>query len=122
MAQIPDNDIKLFLDTLPSFDSGEISRRLYLDIIKTKKGLKPAYSAENLKLLCKDGKYHFNREIKYADRKISSSEEGNSNFIYKTYVRDNTLKHLKKIVSDNSKKLSAQWNFYLKGGYYEANN
>lgn len=82
MAQIPDNDIKLFLDTLPSFDSGEISRRLYLDIIKTKKGLKPAYSAENLKLLCKDGKYHFNREVKYADRKISSSEEANGNFIY----------------------------------------
>lgn len=82
MAQIPDNDIKVFLDTLPSFDSGEISRRLYLDIIKTKKGLKPTYSAENLKLLCKDGKYHFNREIKYADRKISSSEEGNGNFIY----------------------------------------
>ena len=46
----------------------------------------------------------------------------NSNFIYKKYVRNNTLKHLKKIVSDNSKKLSAQWNFYLKGGYYETFN
>lgn len=47
-----------------------------------KKGLKPNYSTENIKLLCKDGKYHLNNEVKYADRKISKSEESNGNFIY----------------------------------------
>ncbi len=82
IAQIPDNDIRLFLDTLPNFDSGEISRKLYLDIIKVKKGIKPKYSTLNIKLLCKDGKFYQNNEVKYADRKISKSEEGNGNFLY----------------------------------------
>lgn len=82
IAEIPDNDIKLFLNTLPNFDTGEISRKLYLDIIKLKKGVKPEYSLENLKLLCKDGKFYQNKEIKYADRKISKTEEENGNFLY----------------------------------------
>ena len=46
-----------------------------MDIIKLKKGVKPEYSLENLKLLCKDGKFYQNKEIKYADRKISKTEE-----------------------------------------------
>lgn len=82
IAQLSDDDIKLFLDKLPNFDSGEISRKLYLDIIKYKKGCSPTYSTYNLKLLCKDGKFYTNSVIKYVDRKISKSEESNGHFIY----------------------------------------
>lgn len=82
IAEIPDNDINLFLKELPNFDTGEISRKLYLDIIKIKKGVKPEYSVEDLKLLCKDGKFYQNKEIKYADRKISKTEEKDGNFLY----------------------------------------
>lgn len=83
IAQIPDKDIKLFLDKLPTFDSsGEISRKLYLDIIQFKKDKLPTYTTDNIKLLCKDGKFYNNNEIKYADRKISQSEEKNGHFIY----------------------------------------
>lgn len=82
IAQLSDDDIKSFLDKLPNFDSGEISRKVYLDIIKYKKGCFPTYSISNLKLLCKDGKFYTNSVIKYVDRKISKSEESNGHFIY----------------------------------------
>ena len=82
IAQLPDKDIKIFLDKLPNFDSGKISRELYLDIIKFKQDQKPTYSTSNLKLLCKDGKFHLNTEIKYADRRISKAEKKSGRFIH----------------------------------------
>lgn|GEM_PF-2586781 len=81
IAALPDEDIRFFLDELPNFDTGEISRKLYLDIIKFKKDTIPKYDINNIKLLCKDGKFYPNTEIKYVARKISKDEEKNGKFI-----------------------------------------
>ena len=82
IVQLPDNSIRFFLDKIPDFDSGEISRRLYLDIIKLKKDKKPSFPVMNIKVLAKDGKFYLNNEVKYADRKISKAESENNKFIY----------------------------------------
>lgn len=81
IVALPDEDIRFFLDELPNFDTGEISRKLYLDIIKFKKDTIPKYDINNIKLLCKDGKFYPNTEIKYVARKISKDEEKNGKFI-----------------------------------------
>lgn len=82
LAEIPDTDIKKLLTLLPNFDKGEISRKLYLEIIKYKKDKSPHFSTSDIEVLCKDNKFHSNKEVKYADRKISKTEETNGNFIY----------------------------------------
>ena len=71
MSEFPDTTIKKLLNELPNVDkTGEISRRLYEDITKDKKGINPSYFVSDFKLLCCDGKFHLNKDIKYAPRKI----------------------------------------------------
>ena len=82
LAELSDSELKKILDVLPNFDKGEISRNLYSDIIKFKKGKKPKFSTENLKLLAKDGKFYKNSEIKYADKRTCLSEKNKSKFIW----------------------------------------
>lgn len=82
IVQLPDEGIKLFLDRLPSFDGGEISRKLYLDLIKSKKDIKPSFSIANIKVLSKDGHFYPNNEVKYADRKVSKAESETKKFVY----------------------------------------
>ena len=83
MSEIPDNDLKKLLTELKNIDkSGEISRRLYLDIIKYKKDIIPTYSPTGIEVLCKDGEFYLNSKVQYADRKISKSEETKRNYIY----------------------------------------
>ena len=83
MSEMPDYDLKKLLIELKNIDkSGEISRRLYLDIIKNKKDISPTYSPIGIEVLCKDGEFYPNSKVKYADRKISKSEEEKRNYIY----------------------------------------
>ena len=82
IAQLPDEGIKTFLDRLPIFDGGEISRKLYLDIIKLKRDTKPSFSIANINVLAKDGLFYPNNEVKYADRKVSKAESEAKKFMY----------------------------------------
>lgn len=82
IIQLPDDSIRFFLEKLPYFDGGEISRKLYLDIIKLKKDKKPSFPVANIKVLAKDGMFYLNNEVKYADRKISKAESECNKFIY----------------------------------------
>lgn len=65
-----DNQILEFLKLLPHFDTGEISRKLYIDLIKNKKDVSPTYEPSNLKLIAKDGLFHTNSELVYVDKSI----------------------------------------------------
>lgn len=82
IVQLPDVSIRIFLGKLPDFDGGEISRKLYLDIIKFKKDQKPSFPVTNIKVLAKDGRFYLNNEVKYADRKVSRAESECNKFIY----------------------------------------
>lgn len=71
ISDFPDIIIKKLLDELPYVDkNGEISRKLYEDIIINKKGISPTYLVSNLKLFGLDGQFHSNKDLKYAPRKI----------------------------------------------------
>ena len=74
LASLPGSDIKHILLQLPNFDKGEISRKLYLDILKLKKEESPSYNTSDIKVLAKDGRFYPNSEVKYADKRIA---EGN---------------------------------------------
>lgn len=79
MSEFPDETIKKIINELPNVDlTGEISRRLYEDITKDKKGITPSYSVSDFKLLCCDGKFHLNKDIKYAQRKIQKNSNNKS--------------------------------------------
>lgn len=83
MSEIPDYDIKKILSNLHGKDTtGEISRKLYLDILKNKKDISPRYTPDGIEVLCKDGEFYPNTEVKYADRKISKTEEETGHYIY----------------------------------------
>lgn len=71
LASFPDHIIKKILLQLPKDDKhGEISRALYEDIIRLKKGILPTYSTSDLKVLAKDGNYYVHTAVKYADRRL----------------------------------------------------
>lgn len=73
MGELKDIQIEILLKHLPNFDKGIISRKLYLDIIKLKKDLKPTFSISNILVLAKDNKFYNNNLVKYADKKISKT-------------------------------------------------
>ena len=77
-----DNEIKSILVELPKFDKGEISRRLYNELIRNKKGMRPTYSTEGLSVLAKDGLFYPNKELRYADKRLPKSIEKQMRFIY----------------------------------------
>ncbi|RBP01220.1 protein NO VEIN domain-containing protein [Rossellomorea aquimaris] len=81
MALLEDTDIKRILDTLPTFDKGEISRKLYTEIIKFKKDKEPAYSPKGIFVLAKNGKFYCANDVKYADKKIPKAMENQEHFI-----------------------------------------
>lgn len=81
MALLDDTDIKRILDTLPNFDNGEISRKLYTEIIKFKKDKEPTYSPIDILVLAKDGKFYCANEVKYADKKLPKTMENQQHFI-----------------------------------------
>ena len=81
MALLEDTDIKRILDTLPTFDKGEISRKLYTEIIKFKKDKEPTYSSKDILVLAKDGKFYWANDVKYADKKIPKAMENQEHFI-----------------------------------------
>lgn len=81
MALLDDDEIKRILDELPSFDKGEISRKLYTDIIKYKKDQEPTYSTEDINVLAKDGKFYHVKDVKYADKKLPKVIENQEHFI-----------------------------------------
>ncbi|WP_443738883.1 hypothetical protein [Treponema sp.] len=82
-GSLEETEIKTVINQLPSFDKGEISRKLYLDIIKYKKDLSPSsnYSNTGYNLLAMDGLFHLNNELQYADRKIPYLNENRKRFI-----------------------------------------
>lgn len=82
MAMFSDNEIKSILVELPKFDKGEISRRLYNELIRNKKGMRPTYSTEGLSVLAKDGLFYPNKELRYADKRLPKSIEKQMRFIY----------------------------------------
>lgn len=84
MAQLPDNIIKKFLEELPNVDNtGEISKKLYEDIIKTKgPDDEPDFDTSNIKVFCFDRKFHLNSHVKYASRKIQKNLNQDSKLIY----------------------------------------
>lgn len=64
------------LTKLPEKDkTGEISRKLYLDIIKNKRDKEPKYNPTGIKLIAKDGNFHFNNELIYIDKSIPQNIE-----------------------------------------------
>ncbi len=81
MALLNDTDIKRILDTLPSFDKGEISRKLYTEVVKFKKDLEPTFSPIDIFVLAKDGKFYRAKEVKYADKKLPKAIENKEHFI-----------------------------------------
>lgn len=81
MALLEDTDIKRILDTLPTFDKGEISRKLYTEIIKFKKDKEPTYSPKDILVLAKDGKFNCSKDVKYADKKLPKAMENQEHFI-----------------------------------------
>lgn len=76
MAMLPDETIYKILLELPDVDSGmnkgEISRKLYDDIITFKKESMPSYekNLQNIKVRCLDGEFRLNKDVKYASRKL----------------------------------------------------
>jgi len=81
MALLDDTNIKRILDTLPTFDKGEISRKLYTEIIKFKKDKEPTYSPKDFLVLAKDGKFYCAIDVKYADKKLPKAMENQEHFI-----------------------------------------
>jgi hypothetical protein len=81
MALLEDTDIKRILDTLPIFDKGEISRKLYTEIIKFKKDKEPTYSPKDILVLAKDGKFYSVSNVKYADKKLPKAMGNQEHFI-----------------------------------------
>lgn len=81
MALLKDTHIKRILDTLPIFDKGEISRKLYTEIIRFKKDKEPTYSPKDILVLAKDGKFYCANDVKYADKKIPKALENQEHFI-----------------------------------------
>lgn len=82
MAMFLDNEIRAILVELPKFDKGEISRRLYNELIRNTKGMSPTYSTEGLSVLAKDGFFYPNKELRYADKRLPKSIEKQLRFIY----------------------------------------
>lgn len=84
MAQLPDNIIKKFLNELPNVDNtGEISKKLYEDIIKTKNpDDEPSFDTSEIKVFCFDEKFHLNSDVKYASRKVQKNTNKDSKLIY----------------------------------------
>ncbi len=83
ISELPDETLRMILEELPIKDiNGEISRTLYEDIIKNKKELLPTYNISNIRLLCFDGQFRLNKDIKYAQQKIQRKENNESNLIY----------------------------------------
>lgn len=81
MALLEDTEIKRILDALPTFDKGEISRKLYTEIIKFKKDQEPAYSPNEIQVLAKNGKFYGANDVKYADKKLPKMMENQEQFI-----------------------------------------
>jgi hypothetical protein len=82
MGQLKDVEIKQILLQLPKLDKGEISRKLYTEIIKYKRDLLPTYSLDDIQVLANDGKFYLNKYVKYADRKLPKILEKENHFIY----------------------------------------
>lgn len=84
MAQLPDNIIKKFLNELPNVDNtGEISKKLYEDIIKTKyPDDEPSFDTSDIKVFCFDEKFHLNSDVKYASRKVQKNTNIESKLIF----------------------------------------
>lgn len=82
-GSLEEKEIEAVINHLPTFDKGEISRKVYLDIIKYKKNLSPSnnYSPIGFNLLAMDGLFHPNSELQYADRKIPYFDENKKRFI-----------------------------------------
>ncbi|MGD6777703.1 sacsin N-terminal ATP-binding-like domain-containing protein [Sutcliffiella horikoshii] len=81
MALLEDFEIKRILDTLPTFDKGEISRKLYTEIIKFKRDKEPTYSPKDILVLAKNGKFYLSNDLKYADKKLPKIMENQEHFI-----------------------------------------
>lgn len=81
MALLEDIEIKRILEVLPTFDKGEISRKLYTEIIKFKKDKEPTYSPKDIQVLAKDGKFYPANTVKYADKKLPKTLENQEYFI-----------------------------------------
>lgn len=81
LAFLKDDEIKRIIDTLPTFDKGEISRKLYSDIIRHNKDKEPVYSLEGLRVLAKDGNFYSTTDVKYADKKLPKALENRGHFI-----------------------------------------
>ena len=71
------NQILEILQKLPDIDNGEISRRLYTDIIKFNRDKKPEYNPSDIKLIAKDGKFYSNKDLVYVDKSIPQIIENN---------------------------------------------
>jgi len=82
MALLADSDIYRILTALSSFDNGEVSRKIYTDIIKYKRDKKPEYDAKDIFVLAKDGLFYPSDEVKYADRKLPKANLSKMHFIW----------------------------------------
>ena len=84
LAAFPDSIIRKILLKLPEFDTGEISRSLYEDIIKLKKGIVPTYpyTTNGLKVLASDGNFYDNIAVRYADRKLPKAASESTRLIH----------------------------------------
>jgi len=70
-SECPDAQILDIIHKLPEKDkTGEISRKLYIDLIKNKKDKEPNYEPLNLNLIAKDGNFYPNNELVYVDKSI----------------------------------------------------
>ncbi len=74
-SEFSDEVIFDILKQLPDFDNGEISRKLYLDVINGKRDVKPKYKPDCIRLIAKDGKFHDNSKLFYIDKTIPQTVE-----------------------------------------------
>ncbi len=81
-GELDSEQIKMLLDDLPIFDKGEVSRKLYEEIIKFKAGTEPLYETKGIQVLCKDGEFYNADSVKYADKRLPSAIANKVNLLW----------------------------------------
>lgn len=82
MADFEDELIRKIIERLPDIDiTGKISKKLYRDLIDSKKDSMPSYNTSGFKLLAKDGNFYPNTELKYADKLIFNIDKNKKRYI-----------------------------------------